>query len=242
LGTSGVLFVSNAGFSPNPEQGVHAFCHCLPGRWHQMSVILSAASAVSFVTRLTGAADEASLLAEAEADRREPGALVFLPYLSGERTPHNDPDAKGVFFGMTHETDRAALARAVLEGVAFAFADGQDALERAGTRVGTLQVIGGGARSAYWGRILASTLGRRLVYPVGADVGPAFGAARLARLAATGEPPEAVCTPLPADRAIEPDADLADGLAVRRRIFRELYPALRGTFRAAGGGKGAGRA
>lgn len=126
LGTSGVYFLSNAQYAPNPDQGVHAFCHCLPDTWHQMSVILSAASCLSWAAGVTGAGDEAVLLAEVEAasDTSE----IFLPYLSGERTPHNDPHAKGVFFGMTHQTDRAALARAVLEGVAFAFADGQDAL------------------------------------------------------------------------------------------------------------------
>ncbi|MBK3778607.1 xylulokinase, partial [Azospirillum brasilense] len=180
---SGVLFVSGDRFAPNPERGVHAFCHALPGRWHQMSVMLSAASCLSFAARLTGAGDEAALLREAEAYGGDPGPLVFLPYLSGERTPHNDPQAKGVVFGLTHDTDRGALARAVLEGVAFAFADGLDALEEAGGRIDRFLVIGGGARSALWGRILASALGRPLDYPAGGEGGPAFRAARLARLA-----------------------------------------------------------
>ena len=168
LGTSGVLFVSNAAFSPNPEQAVHAFCHCLPDTWHQMSVILSAASCLKWVTALTGAADEASLLEEVEAAGDRPGDLVFLPYLSGERTPHNDPKAMGVFFGLTHDVDRAGLARAVLEGVAFAFADGQDALLKAGAEINAISVVGGGARGRYWGRILASVLGRSLHYPTSA--------------------------------------------------------------------------
>lgn len=235
LGTSGVLFASNERFSPNPGRGVHAFCHCLPGRWHQMSVILSAASCLSFVARLTGAASEAALLEEVAASHDDIGSLVFLPYLSGERTPHNDPHAKGVFFGMTHGTGRAALARAVLEGVAFAFADGQEALEQAGTRLGTLQVIGGGARSALWGRILASVLGRPLAYPVGADVGPAFGAARLGRIAATGEAAEDVCVPPPVERMVEPEPGITEAAAPRLRLFRELYPALREAFARADG-------
>ena len=193
LGTSGVFFLTTERFAPNPHRGVHAFCHCIPGTWHQMSVILSAASCLSWVTHVTGADDEGSLLDEIEASPA--GDLVFLPYLSGERTPHNDPYAKGVFFGLTHDTGRAQLGRAVLEGVAFAFADGQDALLAAGASVDTVSVIGGGARSRYWGRILASVLGQPLTYHPGGETGPAFGAARLARLAVSGEAPADVCTP-----------------------------------------------
>lgn len=231
LGTSGVLFVSGDRFAPNPERGVHGFCHALPGRWHQMSVILSAASSIGFAARLTGCADEATLLKDAESQSADIGPLVFLPYLSGERTPHNDPSAKGVLFGLTHDTTRGALARAVLEGVAFAFKDGLEALEEAGTTVGRLLVIGGGARSALWGRILASVLDRPLDYPTGAEVGPAFGAARLARLAETGEEPEAVCRPLPIRQTIEPDPALAEAMAGRHRLFRRLYGDLKDTFR-----------
>ena len=195
LGTSGVYFVCNASFSPNPGRAVHAFCHCLPGTWHQMSVILSAASCLTWVTKVTGARDEAALLEEVEAAGFEGGNVIFLPYLSGERTPHNDPNARGVFFGLTHDTDRAALGRAVLEGVAFAFLDGQDALLAAGADIGQVSIIGGGARSSSWARILASALGRPLTYHSGGAMGPAYGAARLARLATTGEPPDQVCVP-----------------------------------------------
>ena len=231
LGTSGVLFVSGDRFAPNPERGVHAFCHALPGRWHQMSVILSAASCLGFAARLTGAADEATLLREAEEHAADIGPLTFLPYLSGERTPHNDPHAKGVFFGLTHETGRAALTRAVLEGVAFAFADGLAALEEAGASVDRLLVIGGGARSALWGRILASVLDKPLDYPAGAEIGPAFGAARLARLAETGEDPKTVCRPLEVRHSIAPDPALAAALAGRHRLFRRLYGDLKDAFR-----------
>ena len=231
LGTSGVLFVSGDRFAPNPERGVHAFCHALPGRWHQMSVVLSAASCLGFAARLTGCADEAMLLKEAEEHAADIGPLVFLPYLSGERTPHNDPQAKGVVFGLTHDTTRGALARAVLEGVAFAFADGMAALEEAGAEASRLLVIGGGARSALWGRIIASVLNRPLDYPAGAEVGPAFGAARLARLAETGEDPEAVCRPLPVRQSIEPDPALADRMAGRHLLFRRLYGDLKDAFR-----------
>lgn len=228
LGTSGVYFVAGDRFAPAPETAVHAFCHALPRTWHQMSVILSAASCLSWLASVTGAADEATLLHEAERARAADPRLVFLPYLSGERTPHNDPHATGAFVGLTHASGRGDLARAVLEGVAFAFADGQDALLASGTAIGTVSVIGGGARSQFWGRILASALDRPLRYHAAAEVGPAFGAARLAQLAVTGEAVEDVCVAPPVAFTIEPEAALRDALHERRRRFREIYPALRG--------------
>lgn len=230
LGTSGVYFVANAAFSPNPEQAVHAFCHCLPGTWHQMTVILSAASCLSWVTGLTGAGSEAALVAEIEAAGDARASVAFLPYLAGERTPHNDPDAKGVFFGLTFDADRAALGRAVLEGVAFAFADGQDALLAAGARIDAVSVIGGGARSRLWGRILASVLGRPLTYHAGGEIGPAFGAARLGRLAVTAEDPLAVCTPPAVDHVVEPDDALAAAYGEKLARYRRLYRQLREEF------------
>ncbi|MDG2304938.1 MAG: xylulokinase [Candidatus Binatia bacterium] len=231
LGTSGVYFVAGSNYAPNPERAVHAFCHCLPGRWHQMAVILSAASCLTWVTALTGAKDEAALLAEVESADRDSRA-VFLPYLSGERTPHNDPEAKGVFFGLTHDTSRADLGRAVLEGVAFALADGQDALLAAGTTIDTVTVIGGGARSHFWGRILASVLGRPLRYAAGGELGPAFGAARLGRLAATGEEPTAVCHAPSADHEAAPEAELVQRYAERRTLYGRLYDSLKESFAA----------
>lgn len=232
LGTSGVYFASGEQYRSNPEGGVHSFCHCLPNTWHEMSVILSAASCLSWVTALTGASSEGDLMAEVEKTYSGAGeqSLIFLPYLSGERTPHNDPNAKGVFFGMTHETNRAALAQAVLEGVAFAFADGQQSLDDAGTVIRDVTVIGGGARSGYWGRILASVLGRSLTYRKEAEVGPAFGAARLARLSVTGENPIEVCTAPPVASKVEPDAGLAERLGPKLEKYRKLYALLKDEF------------
>ncbi len=229
LGTSGVYFVADGAYAPNPDRAVHTFCHCLPDTWHQMSVILSAASCLSWVVALTGSSNEEDLLQEIERSDRDSG-VVFLPYLSGERTPHNDPRAKGVFFGLTHETTRADLGRAVLEGVAFAFADGQDALVEAGTAIEEVSVIGGGARSPLWGRILASTLDRRLSYPRGGEHGPAFGAARLARLACTGESPADVCVAPPIATVVEPDPGLRQRYRARLALYRRLYRDLRATF------------
>jgi xylulokinase len=226
LGTSGVLFSADDRFRPNPERAMHAFCHALPGAWHEMAVLLSAASCLSWLARATGAS-EATLLGDAEASFRPSERLLFLPYLSGERTPHDDPEASGAFVGLDHDTDRAALARAVLEGVAFAFADAEAVLEEAGVALGEVSVIGGGARSRLWGRILASVLERPLVYREASEVGPALGAARLARLCAAGEAPESVCTPPPALWTAEPDAALVAHYAPRLGRFRDLYPRLR---------------
>lgn len=156
LGTSGVYFVSEDSYRPNVKGALHTFCHCVPNTWHKMAVILSAASCLSWVCRLVGAESEQSLLEriEARGDVRNGSATpIFLPYLSGERTPHNDPSAQGVFFGMTHETDALDLAQSVLEGVAFALADGQDGLIASGTEIKELSAIGGGSAE----RVLGTT-------------------------------------------------------------------------------------
>lgn len=236
LGTSGVEFVADDCFRPNPAGGVHAFCHCLPGSWHQMSVLLSAASCLSWLRHVTGASTEEELLADAQHARGSAAMgddprVLFLPYLSGERTPHNDPHAKGVFFGLTHATTRTDLARAVLEGVAFAFADGQDALLAAGAEIRDLIAIGGGARSALWCAILASMLGRPVHLLADGELGPAFGAARLARLAADGEPLDQVCMRPRVERTIEPDPAATERYARRRPLFRALYADLKERFR-----------
>lgn len=230
LGTSGVLFVVTQRFRPNPDKAAHAFCHCLPGLWHQMSVMLSAASALDWVAQLTGESDLQQMVAAAQARGLRQAAPYFLPYLSGERTPHNDPHCRGVFFGLDSQTVRADLALAVLEGVALAFADGMDVLLENGGVVGEISVTGGGARFAYWGTLLAAALNRALTYRQGSEIGAAMGAARLARLALTGEPPPAVCTMPPVVQVIQPDAGLAGLLAERRTTFMRLYRDLKDTF------------
>ena len=230
LGTSGVLFVVSAQLLPNPDKAVHAFCHCLPRLWHQMSVTLSAASVLDWVAQLTGETDLQRLVDSAQARGLSRATPYFLPYLSGERTPHNDPHSRGVFFGLTAATERADLALAALEGVALSFADGMDALLENGGVVGEISVTGGGARLPYWGSLLAAALNRPLTYRVGSDIGAAIGAARLARLALTGESPQAVCVPPPVTQVIEPDAALVALLSGRRAIFQRLYRQLKDIF------------
>ena len=155
---------------------------------------------------------------------------MFLPYLSGERTPHNDPNAKGVLFGLTHESDSAASGQAVLEGVAFAFNDGMDALTDSGAHIDGITVIGGGAKSHYWGKILASVLNRPLIYRDGGEVGPAYGAARLAQLADTSASIEAACAAPAILHVEEPDDRLVDLYAARVLKFRSLYQNLKTSY------------
>jgi xylulokinase len=231
LGTSGVMFLDNDEYRPNPAGGVHTFCHAIPKHWHQMSVILSAASCLDWATRLCGLNDASVLLGLAEARNQPSSGEIFLPYLSGERTPHNDPRVQGVLYGLTHDSDAAAIGQAVLEGVAFALRDGMDALLANGAAINSITVIGGGARSAYWGRILSAALRRPLVYRDAGSVGPAYGAARLARMGVEHSGVDAVCTAPRILHVAEPDDRLADFYAQRMRAFRALYRNLKDSFR-----------
>jgi xylulokinase len=235
LGTSGVIFVADEKPRTDPARAVHAFCHCLDARWHRMAVMLACGSTLATAVRITGVAGEAALIAQAQEARRGSSRLVMLPYLDGERTPHNDAAACGVLFGVDGATTRADVARAALEGIAFALADGLDALEASGPAGGAMTVIGGGARSAAWGRIIAAALRRTLHFPVHGEHGPALGAARLARMAVDGVKASAALVKPAIARTIEPDAGLAAELADRQRLFRALYRDLAARFAATAG-------
>lgn len=226
LGTSGVVFAASDRFLPAPDTAVHAFCHALPATWHQMGVILSASAALEWLAGILQARP-ADLTADL-GDLRAPGTAMFLPYLSGERTPHNDALAKGLFAGLTPTTDRNALTRAVLEGVTFALADNLTALRSAGADLGALLALGGGARSQYWLRLIATTLDLPVLLPVGGDFGAAFGAARLGLMAATGAAPAQVCTLPQIAAEIRPDPGLTAAFGDSHARFRALYPASRG--------------
>lgn len=230
LGTSAQVFVADARYRPNADRLVHCFCHAVPGRWYAMAALLNGASPLAAAVRWTGGADIAATLAAVEAGFRGPSSLLALPYLSGERTPHDDPRARGAIIGMTPATDATEIVQAVMEGVAFSLADGLHALVDAGRRPDALGLIGGGSRSPFWGRVIASVLDTTLVRYRGADRGPAFGAARLARLCATGEAVGDVVRPPAVDGVIEPDPRLREGYAPRLAAFRSLYRALRPEF------------
>ncbi|MGM9484982.1 xylulokinase [Roseateles sp. NT4] len=229
LGTSGVLFVVNDRYRPNPASAVHAFCHALPQRWHQMSVMLSAASCLRWFCTLVGA-DEATLLAELASFSPNDSAVnapIFLPYLAGERTPHNDPFAPGVFHGLKAQTTRAHCTYAVLEGVTFGLADGLDALRAAGTQVHQLSLVGGGSRSHFWAQLIADAVKVDIVLHTGSEAGGALGAARLGWLACGGAI-DAVCTRPPVAALFSPDPQRHARLAPRLARFRDLYQRLRG--------------
>lgn len=232
LGTSGVVFACNDRFRPDPHSGLHAFCHALPNRWHQMSVMLSAASCLQWATALCGADSEAELLQETAAAGREVWrkAPLFLPYLSGERTPHNDPYAQGGFFGMTHETDRAALGYAVLEGVAFGLADGFAALVASGTVPTRLSLVGGGARSNYWAQLIANALNILIVTHSSGQVGAVMGAVRLARMA-SGENMGDVCERPATLKEYQPQSELVRALEERLHRFRSIYRSIKHIYR-----------
>ncbi len=227
LGTACQWILAADCYEAAPEKLVHSFAHALPGRWYRMAAMLNGAGTLAFAGRLLGA-EVAALEAEAAAGYRGPGGLLFLPYLSGERTPLDDPHARGVAFGLTEATSRADFARAVMEGVAFTLAEARDCLT-APARVG---LIGGGAKSLLWTRMIASAAGVEVTRYRGGETGPAFGAARLGRLAATGEAPEALCRAPPTLDVTAPEPALSDAFAARRPRFQALYRALKPEFAA----------
>jgi len=234
LGTSGVYFAVSDGYLARPEEAVHSFCHALPATWHLMSVMLNAASCLDFTAGLGGYPDVATMLADAERAGLRRDGPTFLPYLSGERTPHNDVHACGAFTGLRVDSTRADLANAALEGVGLGLLDGIEAVDAAGLKAEDITVIGGGSRSAYWTQMLADIIGRPLTLRVGGEVGAALGAARLAHLAAEpGATIDEVCR-MPELVAVRtPDASRHAYFRERRQPrFRSLYRQLAAVYRA----------
>lgn len=224
LGTSGVLFAANDGYQPDPATAVHTFCHALPNTWHQMGVILAATDALNWYARLVGT-DAAKLTSEL-GPLQAPGRALFLPYLGGERTPLNSATVRGAFTGLEHATDRQAGTRAVLEGVTFAIRDSRDALAATGTKLENLLAVGGGSRSDYWLRLIATALDCPVQLPVAGDFGGAFGAARLGLMAATGAGAEVATLPKIA-RVIDPDPTLKDAFDAGHARFRAAQSAIK---------------
>ncbi|MCO4784821.1 MAG: xylulokinase [Marinomonas atlantica] len=229
LGTSGVYFVVSESHNANPENTVHAFCHALPNRWHQMGVTLSAANSLSWFSK-TLSMSVADLLDELEIALIRKTSVVFLPYLNGERTPINDPLACGQFFGLRSSTRREEMTLAILEGIAFSLLDCQNALESAGSSVNELSLIGGGARSELWRSIIASILGKTLTYRDGGDVGPGLGAARLALLGKKeqdGQDIEALikqhCRMPEVLATHSPEQDIQSYYQAKHVIYQQLY-------------------
>lgn len=225
LGTSGVLLAARNGYHPDPASALHTFCHAVPGRWYQMGVMLSATGSLNWLGQITGKSP-AELTGALGPELQAPGRVQFLPYLSGERTPHNDANVRGSFTGLGMETTQADLTRAVLEGVAFALRDSYEALVKTGARIDRLIPIGGGAKSRYWLELIASVLDVTLQIPNDGEFGAALGAARLAQLAATDENPEAIMSQPEIAEHVAPNADLMDEFTRRYSEFRALYPRI----------------
>lgn len=235
LGTSGVAFASLAQPRTEPQGRLHAFCHAVPGRWHFMGVMLSAAGSLRwFRDALAPGRDFADLAAEAA--RVPPGCdgLTFLPYLTGERTPHPDPLARGAFVGLTVRHELPHLTRAVLEGVACGLKDGFDLMAGAGLPApDAIRISGGGARSPLWRQIMADVLGQELA-TVEEGEGAAFGAALLGGVAAGvwADADTAVQDLIRETGQVVPEAAGQAAMAAVHARYRELYPALRPYTRA----------
>lgn len=227
LGTSGVVFAANDQFSPAPESAVHAFCHALPNLWHQMGVVLSAGDSLSWLSKALGT-NTAVLLDELGRNLAPPSKTMFLPYLSGERTPHNDAEIRGAFLGLSQMSTPLDMTQAVLEGVAFAFRDSVEALKQTGTQLENLSVVGGGSKSNYWVELLATVLNQPCNLHAESEIGAALGAARLGMIAAENADPLDVCKPPPVVRQIIPNASLHAAFNETYQLYRNTYPALKG--------------
>ena len=238
LGTSGVVFVPSPGLEIDPGGALHAFCHAVPGQYHLMGVVLSAAGSLRWFRDVLGApagADQGDSYDDLMAAAAEvgPGAdgLFFLPYLAGERTPHMDPHARAAWIGLTLAHDRRHLVRALLEGVSFALKDSLVLMRRLGVTPDLLYAVGGGGRSPLWRRILAAVLGVRL-QRLAVEEGPAFGAALLAAVGAGvhADVDAAVAAAVRTEGAPEaPEAGLGTRYDALYRDFSALYPALKQT-------------
>jgi xylulokinase len=227
LGTSGVVFAALDGYSPDPRGALHTFCHAVPRTWHSMGVMLSAGGSLQWLSKALGDVPTDTLLREAAGWPPGCEGLLFQPYLAGERTPHADPDARAAFVGLTLRHDRGALARAVLEGVAYGLRDSLELLRALGVEIGVGRVSGGGARSGFWLEIVASVLGLPLERTA-AEEGAAYGAALLGGVASGvfGDAHEAVSACVRVRDRIEPVEKLRATYEDGYTRYRTLYPTL----------------
>jgi xylulokinase len=227
IGTSGVMFVSTDTYRPNAAKAVHAFCHAVPGTWHQMGVILSATASLEWLAGVLKT--PAPKLTKALGTKLAgPSSALFLPYLSGERTPVGDSEVRGLMMGLGHETDAKTMTHAVLDGVAFAFRDSLEMLKAAGTDVKRVMAVGGGTHSELWLKIIATVLGVPVDLPAAGDVGGAFGAARMGLMAATGQSYKTVCTTPKIAKTIQPDAKVKAAYDAAYARYTQIYPAIKG--------------
>ena len=224
LGTSGVLFAASDEYQPDAASAVHTFCHALPNTWHQMGVILAATDAMNWFGQVLNSS--AQEMTNDLGVLKAPSKTLFLPYLGGERTPHNDAQIRASFINLDHNADRQTMIRAVIEGVAFAFRDCFDALSSTGTKINQLVAVGGGAKSEYWVQAIATTLGLPISIPVAGDYGGAFGAARLGMIAYGINRYDVAISPK-IKHIIEPVMSLHDDYLSALKSYRETYKVLK---------------
>jgi xylulokinase len=224
LGTSGVLLAGRDGFAPMADSAVHTFCHAVPDQWYQMGVVLAATDSLNWLSQITGQSP-AQLTAELGDSLRAPTALQFFPYLSGERTPHNDSAVRAGFVGLDVATSRADMTQAVLQGVSFALRDSLEALRLTGAKLESVLAIGGGAQSRYWIELLATILNLKLELPDQGDFGAALGAARLANCGVTGAAVSDVMTKPPVSEVVVPNAALVQAYQMRYDHFHKSFSA-----------------
>ena len=226
LGTSGVLLAANDQYRPAPDAAVHTFCHAVPDKWYQMGVTLAATDSLNWLaTNLGSTAHE--LAAQMPDQVTGPCPVLFLPYLSGERTPHNDVNARAAFIGMSKSTDNKVLCQAVMEGVAFSLRDCLQALKSTGTALPGVFAIGGGSGSVYWLQTLANALNLPLHLPEKGDFGAAMGAARLARVGVCGDSPLDVMSQPDIKRSFEPQPQLVADYEAAYQRYTLCYSALK---------------
>ncbi|SHI61650.1 xylulokinase [Shimia gijangensis] len=227
LGTSGVLLAARDNFAPQPASAVHTFCHAVPGKWYQMGVILAATDSLNWLSRNLQQSPEqlTTLLGDTLG---APGTVHFLPYLSGERTPHNDSAIRGALIGLDISSNHADLTRAVIEGVSFALRDSLEALKSTGASLDSVFAIGGGSQSRYWLELVATVLETPLHLPEKGEFGAALGAARLAICGVTGQSPEVVMTKPQISTTIMPRTELTGRYQEAYAVYRNLYPSLKG--------------
>lgn len=224
LGTSGQLFVATAAYRPNPGAMVHAYAHAVPDVWFQMAAMLNGARPLRWFADVCGA-PVATLLDEA-ADIDPERAPLFLPYLTGERSPHGDPHVRGGFYGLEDGTGRAEMMRGIVNAIAFSFADAADSLRASGTDLTLVSAIGGGTRSDLLLQTISDVLDIRINREAGSAIGPALGAAKLAACAVGDIPLSDLAVPGKVDTMFAPRR--GHGMSEQLGTFRNLYRRLRG--------------
>lgn len=226
LGTSGVLLAASDACNPAPDTALHTFCHALPDRWYQMGVMLSATENLNWFSQITDL-PVADLISELGTTLKVPGSVRFLPYLSGERTPHNDAFIRAAFTGVSASTSRADLTRAILEGVSYGLRESLDAMHTCGTEVTRVIAVGGGSNSDYWLKLLATALNIPVARTKRGDFGATLGAARLGMVASALDPPENVIKPPELSHIFVPEPALTAAFDKSYSNFKLSYPAIR---------------